>query len=109
MGTVAFRLEARAWRRWAYAARLHGVGLPRAGEGQDLLVAWLRDGRVDVELVDDEVGLVPPALGRGALGVDELGQHAVVHVVEVVVALDRGDGDVGEPLDHAAADVPKLG
>ena len=28
--------------------------------GEERLVARLRDGRVDVELVDDVVGLVPP-------------------------------------------------
>ena len=32
--------------------------------GEERLVARLRDGRVDVELVDDVVGLVPPARVR---------------------------------------------
>ena len=54
--------------REAYAARLHSVGLPGAGEGQDFLVAWLCDGRVDVELVDDEVGFVPPWLVQWQVG-----------------------------------------
>ena len=63
-------------------------------------MSGLGDGGVDVELVNDVVRLVPPALGGGALGVDELGQHAVVHVVEVVAALDgrhlvRGRGRGG--------------
>ena len=40
-------------------------GMGRYGEiwgdmGEGRLVARLRDGRVDVELVDDVVGLVPP-------------------------------------------------
>ena len=63
-------------------------------------MARLRDGRVDVELVNDVVGLVPPALGGGALRVDELGEHAVVHVVEVVGALLGSHRDLGQPLDH---------
>ena len=37
-----------------------GVACARA-EGHDLVVGWAGDGAVDVELVDDEVRLEPPA------------------------------------------------
>ena len=41
-------------------------------------MARVSDGRVDVELVNDVIGLVPPALGVGDLSGHVLGQHAVV-------------------------------
>mmetsp|Transcript_16157 Transcript_16157/g.51567 ORF Transcript_16157/g.51567 Transcript_16157/m.51567 type:complete len:360 (+) Transcript_16157:1845-2924(+) len=83
----------------------NGVFLALAREGNNLQMARVGDGRVDVELVDDEVGLVPPALGGRTLGVHKLGQNPVVHEVEVVVRLLGGHRNVGEPLDHAAANV----
>ena len=50
--------------RWPRYGEIWG-DMGRYGEiwgdmGEERLVARLRDGRVDVELVDDVVGLVPP-------------------------------------------------
>lgn len=48
----------------------HGVGAGR--QGHHLVVGWVPNGRLHVEVVDDEVGLVPPACrerrGRGRRG-----------------------------------------
>eukprot|EP00967_Tisochrysis_lutea_P149010 scaffold285613_cov32-Tisochrysis_lutea.AAC.3 len=61
------------------------VLLTSTGEGNHLMVARVRDGRIDVELIDYVVGLVPPALGGSAFRIHELWEDAVVHEVEVVV------------------------
>mmetsp|Transcript_12452 Transcript_12452/g.31806 ORF Transcript_12452/g.31806 Transcript_12452/m.31806 type:complete len:495 (+) Transcript_12452:1055-2539(+) len=83
------------------------VGLLGLCERHHLQVARVRDGRIDVELVDDVIGLVPPALGVGDLGSHMLGQHAVVVVVEEVVRLVGRHCDLVEPLDHAPSDVAR--
>mmetsp|Transcript_52167 Transcript_52167/g.138523 ORF Transcript_52167/g.138523 Transcript_52167/m.138523 type:complete len:487 (+) Transcript_52167:1563-3023(+) len=89
------------------AVALDRVLLAVALERKQLLVGGVRDRRVDVELVDDVVGLVPPALSVGDLGGDVLGQHAVVIEVEEIVTLRLGHANLCQPLDHAAADVPR--
>ena len=75
------------------------------GNAQSLVVVGLRDGRVDVELVEDVLGLVPPIALERFLGGDVRGEDAVVMVVVVILGLVRDDVDGGEPLDHTAADV----
>ena len=64
----------------------------------------LEHGRVDVDVVDDVLGLVPPALLVREVRVDVGRQHAVVEEVVVAVGRGRGDLHLAEPLDHAAAD-----
>merc|ERR1719486_1590211 len=54
-------------------------------QAQYLAVAGPRDRGVDAQLVDDVVGLEPPALSLGLLGRHVHGQHAVVLEVVVVV------------------------
>ena len=64
-------------------------------KGDDLKVARVGNRRVDVQLVDDEVGLVPPPLSIGDLGSHVFGQHAVVVEVEKVwvrVSAREGEG-----------------
>mmetsp|Transcript_32498 Transcript_32498/g.77627 ORF Transcript_32498/g.77627 Transcript_32498/m.77627 type:complete len:530 (+) Transcript_32498:1316-2905(+) len=75
------------------------------GEVDRLAVIGRGHGRVNVELVEDVLGLVPPSSREGLLGGDVRGEDAVVVVVVVVLRLVLEDVDVGEPLDHAAADV----
>mmetsp|Transcript_18663 Transcript_18663/g.62548 ORF Transcript_18663/g.62548 Transcript_18663/m.62548 type:complete len:682 (-) Transcript_18663:56-2101(-) len=87
-----------------------GVQLPleaRGGDRQLLVVGRGGHGGVDVELVDDVVGLVPPALGGRRLRGDAHGEHAVIHEVVEVVRLGLGHLDGSEPLDHAPADVAR--
>ena len=62
------------------------------------------DDRVDVELVDDVLRLVPPPLDLGDLGIHVRREHAVVHVVVVVVGLLPLHHNLLEELDHAATD-----
>ena len=82
---------------------LDGVLLHGRVEG--LLVLRVDDGAVDVEVVDDVLGLEPPALGSRLLRVDAHGEHAVVVEVIEVLGLLVGDDDLAQKLDHAAADV----
>mmetsp|Transcript_12222 Transcript_12222/g.38586 ORF Transcript_12222/g.38586 Transcript_12222/m.38586 type:complete len:236 (-) Transcript_12222:464-1171(-) len=84
------------------------VGLARERvrrDAQGLVVRGRGHGRVGVELVDDVLRLVPPPLRRRRLGRDADGQDSVVHEMVKVGGLGGGDLDVGEPLDHTAADV----
>ena len=77
------------------------------GDAQSLVVVGLRDGRVDVELVEDVFGLVPPVALEGLLGGNVRGEDAVVVVVVVVLGLVGDDVDGGEPLDHTTTDVTR--
>ena len=88
----------------AVGVALDVVRLAAAGQVQHLAVAGPRDRGVDAQLVDDVVGLEPPALGLGLLGRHVHGQHAVVLEVVVVVRARVAHADLREPLDHAPAD-----
>mmetsp|Transcript_8705 Transcript_8705/g.23357 ORF Transcript_8705/g.23357 Transcript_8705/m.23357 type:complete len:200 (+) Transcript_8705:365-964(+) len=73
----------------------------------ELVVPGVRDGAVDVEVVDDVLRLEPPLLGIRLFGVHHRRQHAiVVEVVEVVALLVR-DLDLRQPLDCAPAYVSR--
>mmetsp|Transcript_1670 Transcript_1670/g.7453 ORF Transcript_1670/g.7453 Transcript_1670/m.7453 type:complete len:368 (+) Transcript_1670:237-1340(+) len=77
------------------------------GRVENFFVLGVDDGAVDVEVVDDVLGLEPPALVRGELRIDAHGKHAVVVEVVEVLGLLVGDDDLAEELDHATADVPR--
>mmetsp|Transcript_12496 Transcript_12496/g.30326 ORF Transcript_12496/g.30326 Transcript_12496/m.30326 type:complete len:668 (-) Transcript_12496:2-2005(-) len=82
----------------------HRVLGRRGRELDHLAVRGRRHGRVEVELVEEVLGLVPPPVPVRDLLVHLGGQDAVVEEVVVVIALLLGDHDLGEPLDHAPAD-----
>mmetsp|Transcript_118044 Transcript_118044/g.378381 ORF Transcript_118044/g.378381 Transcript_118044/m.378381 type:complete len:299 (-) Transcript_118044:476-1372(-) len=93
-----------------------GVGIARdlqgavhaiATEGEAGVVPRLEHRRVDVDTVDDVVGLVPPTLGSGQLGVDVRRQNAVVEVVVVVLGWDIRHTHLAQPLDHAPTDASR--
>ena len=86
----------------------HLVGPPDALlQVDDLVVVRRRHRRVDVQLVEYVLRLVPPPPREALLGRDVRGEDAIVVVVIVVLRLVLDDVDVREPLDHAAADVPR--
>jgi len=63
------------------------------------------DGGVEVEVVDDVLGLAPPALLIRALLINGGGEDAVVVEVVEGLGLLAADCDAGEPLDHSPPDV----
>ena len=67
----------------------------------------LKHRRVDVDVVDDVFGLVPPVALEGLLGGNVRGEDAVVVVVVVVLGLVGDDVDGGEPLNHTPSDVTR--
>mmetsp|Transcript_52754 Transcript_52754/g.97641 ORF Transcript_52754/g.97641 Transcript_52754/m.97641 type:complete len:297 (+) Transcript_52754:1773-2663(+) len=69
---------------------------------QDAHVAWLKHGRVEIDVVDDVLWFVPPALLCGKLSINMGRQDPVVKEVVMVLRWLVGDGDCGEPLDHSA-------
>mmetsp|Transcript_21658 Transcript_21658/g.73628 ORF Transcript_21658/g.73628 Transcript_21658/m.73628 type:complete len:235 (-) Transcript_21658:738-1442(-) len=75
--------------------------------GELLLVVRVPDGAVNVELVEDVLGLVPPVLLRGQLGVHVWRNDPVVVEVVEVIRLARGHRQLLEPLHHAPADVAR--
>ena len=82
---------------------LEGVRL--LSHRNDFVGRRVRDGAVNVELVDDVFRLEPPAfLGRG-LRVNVRRQDSVVVEVVKVVALAIGDFNFGEKLNHTTANV----
>mmetsp|Transcript_12285 Transcript_12285/g.25895 ORF Transcript_12285/g.25895 Transcript_12285/m.25895 type:complete len:505 (-) Transcript_12285:513-2027(-) len=62
-------------------------------------------GRVDVELVEDVFGAVPPFFGEGLFRGDMGRKDTVVVVVVVILGFVFDDVDFLEPLDHSATDV----
>ena len=69
-------------------------------------MVWLCDGRVDVEVVDDVLWVVPPLLLRaGLVGLDLGRDDLVVPEVEVVLRLLVGDDNLVEPLDGPPTDL----
>mmetsp|Transcript_16303 Transcript_16303/g.25836 ORF Transcript_16303/g.25836 Transcript_16303/m.25836 type:complete len:346 (+) Transcript_16303:492-1529(+) len=68
----------------------------------DLFMLGGSDGRLHVDIIDNEVGVVPPVLFIGDVGGHVRWQDTVVVVVEVILRLMRGNLNVGQPLDHAA-------
>mmetsp|Transcript_19929 Transcript_19929/g.49491 ORF Transcript_19929/g.49491 Transcript_19929/m.49491 type:complete len:799 (+) Transcript_19929:251-2647(+) len=85
------------------AVAFHGV-FGAGGDGEGVIVARVDDSGVDVELVEKVFGGVPPSVFVRDLLVNLGGEDAVVEEVVVVVRLLVSDDNLGDPLDHAAAD-----
>eukprot|EP00976_Prorocentrum_cordatum_P046405 938241-Prorocentrum_minimum.AAC.2 len=71
-----------------------------------LVVPGVPDGAVDVEVVDDVLGLEPPPLLVSLLRVHVRGEHAVVVEMVKVVRLLARHLNLTQPFHHASADVP---
>mmetsp|Transcript_44921 Transcript_44921/g.143070 ORF Transcript_44921/g.143070 Transcript_44921/m.143070 type:complete len:478 (-) Transcript_44921:1469-2902(-) len=85
------------------AGHLHGGVGGRPLQREERVVPGLEDGGVDVDVVDDVLRLVPPALGFGPPRVDVRRQDPVVEEVVVVLGGPVGDPNLAQPLDHPRA------
>mmetsp|Transcript_12928 Transcript_12928/g.37238 ORF Transcript_12928/g.37238 Transcript_12928/m.37238 type:complete len:229 (-) Transcript_12928:328-1014(-) len=84
------------------------VGLVNiGGNGKLFVVQRGSNSRVDIELVEDVLWLVPPSVLKRLLGGDVGRQDSVVMIVVVVLGFVRNDIDCLEPLDHATTDVSR--
>mmetsp|Transcript_8335 Transcript_8335/g.12182 ORF Transcript_8335/g.12182 Transcript_8335/m.12182 type:complete len:412 (+) Transcript_8335:790-2025(+) len=72
-----------------------------------LIVVRCRHGRVDVKLIEDVFGLVPPSTSQRLLGSNMWRQDTIVMIMVVVFGLMLDDVNVSEPLDHTSTDVSR--
>mmetsp|Transcript_22372 Transcript_22372/g.43589 ORF Transcript_22372/g.43589 Transcript_22372/m.43589 type:complete len:546 (+) Transcript_22372:483-2120(+) len=86
------------------ATDLHGLGRTWPVCPEEGVVLRLEHGGVDVDVVDDILGLVPPALLVRQLCVHVGRQHAVVEEVVVTFARRVRHLHLAQPLDHAPTD-----
>ena len=84
------------------------VGSSNIGSEIDgLIVIRSSHGGVNVELVEDVFGLVPPSSSEGLLGGDVRRQDTVIVVMVVVLGLMLNNINVSEPLDHTSTNVSR--
>mmetsp|Transcript_10612 Transcript_10612/g.14314 ORF Transcript_10612/g.14314 Transcript_10612/m.14314 type:complete len:345 (-) Transcript_10612:525-1559(-) len=76
-------------------------------DAQCFVVVRLGDSRVDVELVENVLRLVPPAAREGLLCGDVGRQNTIVVVMIVILGLVFNDVDFCKPLDHSASNVTR--
>ena len=67
------------------------------------VVARLEHGRVDVHVIDDVLGFVPPSFCMSQIGAHMRWKHTIVKVVIVVFRRFVWNPHSGQPFDHAAS------
>jgi len=77
-----------------------------AAEGHDLVVGWAGHGAVDVELVDDEVRLEPPACVSIVLCGSHLGSEDPLHHSISTRQRRVLTGDIVKDVNSSSADPP---
>eukprot|EP00963_Diacronema_lutheri_P000495 scaffold25_cov342-Pavlova_lutheri.AAC.71 len=82
----------------------HDVGPTGVVQLDHLFVGGVSDHGVDVQVVDDVVGLVPPSFRICFLRIHVRGQDSIVEEMIVVLRLLAGYFDVFQPLHHSSPD-----